>query len=243
MAFGQISGPLLNANLLRNGVDLAFNTDLLYLDVVNKRIGINTTTPSSSLSVNGTIQTTTLNVANSATLSNFTLTDNTIGSSNNTITLDANVIAYKGAVIIDSNLNISSNSITSNTALSITALAINVNSNLTVNGTLSANTLSINNTTIGNFTISNNTIANNNIIEFVNGTNGYTKFSGTNGIVIPFGDSTTRPNITETGMIRFNTTDQCLEIYNGASWYNAAGTAVNYQTASEIGILSAIALA
>ena len=38
MAVGRISGPLLKANLLRNGVDLAFETDLLYLDVNNNRI-------------------------------------------------------------------------------------------------------------------------------------------------------------------------------------------------------------
>jgi hypothetical protein len=51
---GRISGPLLSADLLRNGVDLAFETDLLYLDVNNGRIGINTDTPSRSLAVLGT---------------------------------------------------------------------------------------------------------------------------------------------------------------------------------------------
>ena len=54
MAVGRISGPLLKANLLRNGVDLAFETDLLYLDVNNSRIGIKTTTPQYELDVNGT---------------------------------------------------------------------------------------------------------------------------------------------------------------------------------------------
>lgn len=42
MAVGRISGPLLAKNLLRDGVDLAFETDLLYLDVATGRIGINT---------------------------------------------------------------------------------------------------------------------------------------------------------------------------------------------------------
>jgi hypothetical protein len=41
MALGRISGPLLNANLLRNGVDLAFENDLLFLDVTGKFVGIN----------------------------------------------------------------------------------------------------------------------------------------------------------------------------------------------------------
>ena len=45
MAVGRISGPLLKSNLIRNGIDLAFETDLLYLDVTSQRIGIKTTTP------------------------------------------------------------------------------------------------------------------------------------------------------------------------------------------------------
>ena len=60
MAVGRISGPLLKANLLRNGVDLAFETDLLYLDVNNSRIGIKTTTPQYELDVNGTTRSTDL---------------------------------------------------------------------------------------------------------------------------------------------------------------------------------------
>lgn len=44
MAIGRISGPLLAKNLLRDGVDLAFETDLLYLDVISGRVSINTST-------------------------------------------------------------------------------------------------------------------------------------------------------------------------------------------------------
>ena len=60
MAIGRISGPLLKANLLRDGVDLAFETDLLYLDVTNGRIGIKNASPSYELDVTGTVQSTTL---------------------------------------------------------------------------------------------------------------------------------------------------------------------------------------
>jgi hypothetical protein len=45
MAIGRISGQLLKSNLLRAGENLAFETDLLYLDVVNSRIGIKTAAP------------------------------------------------------------------------------------------------------------------------------------------------------------------------------------------------------
>lgn len=40
-SLGRISGPLLTANLEFQGQDIQFDTDLLYIDVVNKRIGIN----------------------------------------------------------------------------------------------------------------------------------------------------------------------------------------------------------
>ena len=45
MAIGRISGAMLKANLERLGTDLAFETDLLKLDVTNDRIGINTASP------------------------------------------------------------------------------------------------------------------------------------------------------------------------------------------------------
>ena len=51
MAIGRISGAMLKANLERLGTDLAFDTDLLYLDVTNDRVGINTTSPTQSLQV------------------------------------------------------------------------------------------------------------------------------------------------------------------------------------------------
>ena len=55
MAVGRITGPLLASNLLRDGVNLAVETNLLYLDVVDGRIGIKTASPQYELDVNGTI--------------------------------------------------------------------------------------------------------------------------------------------------------------------------------------------
>lgn len=51
MAIGRISGAMLKANLLRQGVDLAVEDSLLYIDVSNGRVGINTDTPSKSLHI------------------------------------------------------------------------------------------------------------------------------------------------------------------------------------------------
>ena len=61
---GRISGPLLADNLLRNGQNLAFDTKVLYLDVVNKRIGFNNSTPVTDLYTPTNIGTTNLIVDN-----------------------------------------------------------------------------------------------------------------------------------------------------------------------------------
>jgi hypothetical protein len=66
---GRISGPLLTANLLRDGTDLAFENDLLYLNVLDRRIGVNLDSPTHPLHVNGTLRSTNFKVD---TLSAFT---------------------------------------------------------------------------------------------------------------------------------------------------------------------------
>lgn len=57
LALGRISGPLLKSNLTRNGLNLAFETDLLYLDVQNGRIGVKTQAPTHELHNNGFMHT------------------------------------------------------------------------------------------------------------------------------------------------------------------------------------------
>jgi hypothetical protein len=53
MAINRISGDILESNLLRSS-DLAFQTNLLYVDVTNGRIGVNTDSPGNfRLDVNG----------------------------------------------------------------------------------------------------------------------------------------------------------------------------------------------
>jgi hypothetical protein len=54
MAIGRISGQMLKANLLRSGTDLAFETNLLVLDVTNSFVGVGTATPSRQLHISGT---------------------------------------------------------------------------------------------------------------------------------------------------------------------------------------------
>ena len=128
MAVGRISGPLLKANLVRDGVDLAFETDLLYLDVNNSRIGVKTATPQYDLDISGTTRTTNLIVDTRADIAQFTLSGNSISSSNNTI----NFIPAGGqATVYHSRLQINDFEIQGNT---ISTTVSNSNIELRPNG-------------------------------------------------------------------------------------------------------------
>ena len=54
MAIGRITGQMLSANLARSGTDLAFETNLLALDVTNSRIGVGTASPATTLHISAT---------------------------------------------------------------------------------------------------------------------------------------------------------------------------------------------
>ena len=110
---------------MRNGIDLAFENDLLYLDVNNGRVGIKTSTPTHDLQINGTTRTTNLEVTNSVSLSNFTI-------SNNTISNDAGDITFTSPVIINNNLSFDSMRIFDNV---IESTASNADLELRTSGT------------------------------------------------------------------------------------------------------------
>ena len=131
MAVGRISGPLLKSNLIRNGVDLAFETDLLYLDVNNQRIGVKNSAPEYEVDVTGTTQTTDLKVTNVAELADITVQGSTISTTEpflNLATLDTVVALNK--IRIDS-IDIEGNVISTNNEDS----SANVNLELRPNGT------------------------------------------------------------------------------------------------------------
>lgn len=135
-----VAGQMLSANLWRGTANLAFQSDLVYLDVINNRVGINTTAPTVDFEVNG------------------------------------------NAVVS----NITTNSVSSTAALSI------------------------------------NTAANGNVVITPNGV-GITKIIGTNGLVIPFGNTDQRPSTPDVGTLRLNTALDQLEIWDGASWLASSG--------------------
>jgi hypothetical protein len=82
---GRISGPLLAENLRRNGSDLAFETQLLYLNVNNKYVGINNSTPTQDFTVNGLVNTTNQLVNQQAEINRFIFNNSTIQHLTDTI--------------------------------------------------------------------------------------------------------------------------------------------------------------
>jgi hypothetical protein len=97
VALGRIGGPLLDSNLKRKNAgtgeeNLAFgntslvNPTVLYLDVINGRVGINTDTPTHPLNVSN-IRTTNLIVPTQTEIENFVITTNTIQNISTAITI------------------------------------------------------------------------------------------------------------------------------------------------------------
>ena len=88
MALGKISGVMLQTNLLRQGVDLQVDSDLVYFDVTHRRLGIGTTSPTQSLDTPG-----------NARIANLSILGNTITSNTGKIGLGSisNVVITGGA--------------------------------------------------------------------------------------------------------------------------------------------------
>ena len=107
MAINRIGGELLESNLIRTS-DIAFQTDLLFVDVSNGRIGIKTNSPGNyALDVNGTARfqdsvtiTGDLTVAGTTTTidsQNLSVEDNILViNSNNSAATDAGIMINRG---------------------------------------------------------------------------------------------------------------------------------------------------
>ncbi len=156
MTIGRIGGPMLKENLIRQGVDLSFETNLIYLDVNNMRVGVNTDTPNVAMDINGVarfssnLQINGSNIATYASNGNIILTPHGTGSVRIAY-LTANRIPYattSGAIIDSANLTFN--------GTTLTVPAITGTSNIAGgNLQLSSNSISSTNTN-GNITLSPN---------------------------------------------------------------------------------------
>jgi hypothetical protein len=152
--------------------------------------------------------------------------DNTLrfyADSNLMVTIDATKLYAER--LQTSNLDIQNNT--------ITPISANSDLNLSSTGTGSVR--------LGNLAIKNNTITNvvsGAVTQFVQSGDGYIKIDGTNGMVFPSGTDSERPGVPVTGMMRYNTQQALVEVYNGSLWTGVAGSAggVTYSEASAIAI-------
>jgi hypothetical protein len=330
---GRISGPMLTENLLRNGVDLSFETDLLYLNVVDNRVGLNVDSPTYDLDVASDILTTDLIATTNAYLDNIIVANNqlsttiggiavrplnssptvlfnqlttsfltfddnvigsvsdqqirlqssTTGSVTNVIKLenDTNItgdLGVSGNISLDGDLRPDGNIFIGDSALDLVQIATSIPQNINPGTTLTFDLGEVdrrwgtayipdwtNITTISPFSVNlNNQMfiggAQNQIIatgtdqdlllspdtgitvieqtqwedsDITNLANtalrfsstgiGYTRFEGTNAIVIPFGNDSNRPAIPEVGDTRWNTDQDYLEVFDGTVYLIATG--------------------
>ena len=189
MAIGRISGQLLKSNLLRNGVDLAFENDLLYLDVsdpnpAKHKIGIKKSNPAYALDVNGTVQATAI-----------------ITPSFDVETLRVDEVDSDLIPSTDDAFDLGN--------------AISEWRSLTV-GQISVDSLFINDNTI-------TTLDSNANIEIRPQGTGIVVIDTNTSLKIPFGSEITRP-LGSTAEIRFNTTNNQFEGYNGLGWVSLGAT-------------------
>ena len=144
MAIGRISGQLLKDDLQRDGKNLAFDTDLIYLDVVNRKVGVNNTSPQYELDVTGTARSTNLVVNTEADIANLNFVTNTITSGSDTLNLLPNA---SNAVVVQAKLQVDNLELTGSNINALgTDKSINliptgsgkviVNSNMLINGNL-----------------------------------------------------------------------------------------------------------
>jgi len=229
MAISRIGGRALKANLERDS-NLTFNTDTLAIDYSNSRIGIGTTSPTTTLDISGNV-----NITGSSTLDQISIAGNKIESntSNANLQLDANgtgTIELKTGATIDGSLTlqtgVSASSILDEDDMnsdSATALSTQQSIKAYVDAQVAAGG---GGASTGAFSFTDNrlqtTTTNEEIIIEPAGT-GYVAIDSTSGLIIPVGTTDQRPT-GQTGMFRFNSTDGQVEVYNGTGWTGVGST-------------------
>lgn len=108
MAIGRISGQVLKSNLYREDVDISFSnfpgdTPLLYFNVSDNKLGVNTDTPTTELEILGTSTTTNL-VATLSNLGDVEVQNNLIKSTAGDLNFESATVADN--LVLNSNTNV-----------------------------------------------------------------------------------------------------------------------------------------
>lgn len=214
---------MLQSDLARQGQDLSFDGNLLYLDVVNRRIGINTSYANNAVSVEGNVNAHYYFgyiasadqpfITNVGTLGNLTISGNLIvgnididGATGNSIVFSGDVITTAGNVRANAG-QVSGDTVAANAAIILAANLGNIR---------------IVDTTISSITTDGN-------INLTPDGNGIVQINGTNAFAMPIGNTSQQPGYVPVGSLRYNTDVVSPEYWNGNSWI-AVSTSVDYQT-------------
>jgi hypothetical protein len=163
---GRIGGQALTDDLLRAGVDLAFETDLLYLDAISQKISINTSPPVYDLDVNSEIKSLDQDVDNVFSAVNLRISANTISTSVGGIDVYVSGNEIFHDILTTQFLNLNGNKISSISNSNIVldpngsgTVELLANTNITGNLTVSGNiTMAGNLTGLGTLTLGDQTI-------------------------------------------------------------------------------------
>lgn len=107
MAINRISGNILQDNLQR-GANLSFQGDLIYIDVINDRLGVNTTAPQDRFNVVGTANVTDVRVTSSTANGIFYAGPSQLALTNSNLQFDGATLTLVGTANV-ANINISGN--------------------------------------------------------------------------------------------------------------------------------------
>lgn len=155
MAVGKISGVMLQSNLERQGVDLSLDTDLIYLNVASRQVGINNVNPNCAISVNGNV--------NAHNFFGQSVNSGLINATNVVVEYSANIA--NNTTITSTQIKVSATTSSTDyyTGAVVVAGGVGIDGNLNVRGYVNTGNLIVNggnltNVNIGNITFINTTI-------------------------------------------------------------------------------------
>jgi hypothetical protein len=253
MAINKLQGPMLSPNLVRNGENLEFDNQLLFLDVNSRRIGVNTDSPLRTLTVNGDLFAGNLLIENQRIDSDQNITLNPAGvvilpyAIPNTVAFigpqseitSASGLSFDGTTLESSggaqfgNISIAGNSISAIGDLNLVAtLAGNINLTPSATGRVETNSLYINDVSPNRVVVSDPSgkISSSNNLTF-DSANSALFLNGS----LAVGATTIANNeIVATGNLKIEASDQIVvDTLNGVQFLNALPTGVFYANSDQ----------